>query len=176
MSIRSLAKFTLWLSDNVSQIFIPRQVAGTPRPPSPLYYVRYMQYRLFLGGQNFFTLRLASYSKVWFATRYTTPYQVLRSTTLGDHYQLDGYCSQVFPWPSDNVSQIPRQAAGTPRPPSPLRKLHAVLPSDYVSSHIPVYVRRFADLTFYFSPEVYDLFQLLCVLSFVLFDYFSLLR
>ena len=42
-------------------------------------------------------------------------------------------------WRSDDVSQIPRQVAGTPRPPSPLRSVHAVLPSDHVPFHICIY-------------------------------------
>ena len=49
-----------------------RQHALLAPPP---HYVRYMLYRLFLGGQYFVTLRLAQYSKVWFAARYAL-YQV----------------------------------------------------------------------------------------------------
>ena len=37
---------------------------------------------------------------------------------------LENFTTRVFIWPCDNVSQTPRQVAGTPRPPSPLRKVH----------------------------------------------------
>ena len=70
LSIRSLEKNTLRPSDNVSQI--PHQVAEALLAPPP----HYERYRLFfVGGQHFFTLRLASYSKLWFAARYA-PYEV----------------------------------------------------------------------------------------------------
>ena len=64
----------------------------------------------------------------FFIERYIESFGTISST--------NGYCSHVFPWPPDNVSQLPRQVAGTPRPPSQIRKVHAILPSDYVPSHI----------------------------------------
>ena len=60
LSTRSLEKSTLWRSDDVSQI--PRQVAGTPRPPSPLRKVHSVS--AFVTRSAFFSLRLASYSSL----------------------------------------------------------------------------------------------------------------
>ena len=58
---------------------VPRQVAGTPRPPLPTKHVRYMQCRLFLGGQHLFTHRLAaSYSSLVRAIRHV-PGTILRA-------------------------------------------------------------------------------------------------
>ena len=71
LSIRSFVKKSLWPCDNVSQI--RRQVAGTSRPPLPTTSCT-CSIGVFLIDYKYFTLRLASYSKVCFPARYA-PYQ-----------------------------------------------------------------------------------------------------
>ena len=60
---------------------IPRQVAGTPRPPSPLLERKVHAVSAFLSGQLFCTLRLAPYSSL--VRRATRP---VPGIILGAHY------------------------------------------------------------------------------------------
>ena len=120
MSTRSRDKNPLWPSDNVSHT--RRQVAGTPRPPSPLRKLHAAS--PFLRRSTCFhpSTRVLQQGLVRRAIRPVSGTSYITGGSLLVRWLL-------FPGASFDLRKRildTRQVAGTPRPPSPLRKVHAV--------------------------------------------------